>query len=250
MRVLRAAVLTIALAIVAAPASTQGVREQLGGGSGGVPMRVQPKPEVACKRFETALEMRNVGDWSALDIVRDEAQGSIETAEAALRRLGGSRLVMEVDAAALRKDLVQQGRDDVRRAVRDARLGAPGGVTIRGDTIEFRPRDGVDPAKVLEAFATLTSGPLPLLASPNIADQLAAKGAVTFVVPDQAFEEQWHRARQNAVLHLERRLRFLLPEPPLVRALDDGRIVVIAPGLRDPDGFLNIQQSWAKLTLR
>jgi preprotein translocase subunit SecD len=250
MNLLSAAVLTIALAMAAGSAGAQSVLGQLGGGPRGGPVPQQTKPEVVCNRFDTALEMHNAGDWSALDIVRDETQGSVEAAEAALQRLGGSRLVLQVDAAQLRKDLIEQGREDVRRVVRNARLGSPGGVFIRGEAIEFRLRDGVDPAKAAEAFAALTSGPLPPLASQNIAHQLAGNGVVTFVVPDHAVEERKVRGLQNAIYHLERRLRFYLPEPPLVRSLDDGRIVVIAPGLRNPEDFHHIQRSWAKLALR
>src|SRR5687767_3266302 len=115
MNLLRAAVLTIALAMAAGSAGAQSVLDQLGGGPRGGPVLQQPKPEAACGRLETTLEMRNAGDdWSALDIVRDETQGSVEAAEAALQRLGGSRLVLQVDAARLRKDLIEQGREDVR----------------------------------------------------------------------------------------------------------------------------------------
>src|SRR5215204_5528599 len=59
---------------------------------------------------------------------------------------GGVHILLEVDTAAVRKDKVEALREDVRRVVRDNRLGAPGTVAIRGSTVEFRIREGVDQA--------------------------------------------------------------------------------------------------------
>jgi SecD/SecF fusion protein len=241
MRVLRAVLLTIVLAMVATPTWAQGVLEQL---------RERPKPEVVCKRFETALEMR---DWRVSEmrgVVMEFPSDRADLTEAALQTLGGARLVMAVDTAALRKDMVEQGREDVRRIARDQRLGSPSAVIIRGDAIEFRPRDGIDPAKTSEAFATLTSGPFAPLASPNVADQIAANGLVTFVVPDRAVKQQQHRRLQASIRFMKDRLRMLGTEAPLVRDLGDGRILVLIPGLRDPNQLLQLVPSWPKLTIR
>src|SRR5581483_4245920 len=57
---------------------------------------------------------------------------------------GGSHILLEVDTNAVRKEKIEALREDVRRVVRDNRLGSPGAVVIRGNTVEFRTRDGVD----------------------------------------------------------------------------------------------------------
>src|SRR5688572_31748852 len=57
---------------------------------------------------------------------------------------GGSHILLEVESAAVRKEKVETLRDDVRRVVRDNRLGSPAAATIRGETVEFRVREGVD----------------------------------------------------------------------------------------------------------
>ena len=134
-----AAALMIGLMMFASSAGAQGVLNQLGGWRGGSTHEAV-RPEVACKRFETTLEMRNIDAWGAFEVVPDRPPVRADLAEAALQRLGGTRLVMAADAALLRKDLVEAGRDDVRRIVRNARLGSPAAVTIDGDTIRFRPR--------------------------------------------------------------------------------------------------------------
>src|SRR5215212_2474823 len=57
---------------------------------------------------------------------------------------GGSHLLLEVDSNAVRKEKLETLRDDVRRVLREARVGSPAAVTIRGTAVEFRIREGVD----------------------------------------------------------------------------------------------------------
>jgi preprotein translocase subunit SecD len=250
MELLRATVLAIALTMTATSAGAQNVLEQLGGGGPVAPMREQPRVEVACKRFETTLEMRNAHPRDFYSAVPDLPPERADLAEAALQRLGGVRLVIAVDIAAVRRDLVEQGREDIRRVVRDNRLGLPSAVTIRGDVIQFRLRDGVDPAKALEAFAKLTSGPFASLASPNIAGEITANTAATFSIPDQAVEERRRRGEQASIRSVKSRLSLMAVEATLVHDLGDGRILVVIPGLRDPDDLLHIMRSRARLDFR
>src|ERR1700681_2384983 len=58
---------------------------------------------------------------------------------------GGSHILLEVDSNAVRKEKVETLRDDVRRVVRENRLGSPATVVIRGGSVEFRALEGVDP---------------------------------------------------------------------------------------------------------
>src|ERR1700740_2953726 len=51
---------------------------------------------------------------------------------------GGSHILLEVDTDAVRKEKIELLRDDVRRVVRENRLGSPAPVTIRGNSVEFR----------------------------------------------------------------------------------------------------------------
>src|SRR3954454_23883902 len=50
---------------------------------------------------------------------------------------GGSHLLLEIDSNAVKKDKLDQGRDDVRRALRDARISYPG-LNVRNDAVEVR----------------------------------------------------------------------------------------------------------------
>ena len=69
---------------------------------------------------------------------------------------GGSHILLEVNSNAVRKEKVETLRDDVRRVVRENRLGSPAAAVIRGDSVEFRPRQGVDPALALSKLRELS----------------------------------------------------------------------------------------------
>src|ERR1700682_2255668 len=60
---------------------------------------------------------------------------------------GGSHILLEVDSNAVRKEKLEALRDDVRSALRDARVGYTG-LVVRGTSVEVRLRDNasVEPA--------------------------------------------------------------------------------------------------------
>src|SRR5260370_29033844 len=51
---------------------------------------------------------------------------------------GGSSLLLEVDSNYVKKEKLDQIRDDARRVLRDARIGFTGGIAVRGDSVEAR----------------------------------------------------------------------------------------------------------------
>src|ERR1041384_3470996 len=67
---------------------------------------------------------------------------------------GGVSILLEVDAAGVRKDKVATLREDVLRVARDNRLG--GATQPRGHTVEFRVRQGVDPQLALQKMRELS----------------------------------------------------------------------------------------------
>src|SRR5438105_15615480 len=54
---------------------------------------------------------------------------------------GGSHILLEVDANDVRRQKVEALRDDVRRVLRDARVGITGQPVIRGNTVEVHIRE-------------------------------------------------------------------------------------------------------------
>src|SRR5919197_1376092 len=69
---------------------------------------------------------------------------------------GGSHILLEVDSNFVRKEKVEALRDEVRRVVRENRLGNPAAVTVRGNTVEVRIREGVDPQLALSKLRELS----------------------------------------------------------------------------------------------
>src|SRR5476651_2331433 len=57
---------------------------------------------------------------------------------------GGSHILLEVDTKTVRKDMLETLRDDVRRVLRDARIGYTG-LVVRGNSVEVRIREGASP---------------------------------------------------------------------------------------------------------
>ena len=56
---------------------------------------------------------------------------------------GGSHILLEVDTAAVRREQSQALLDDVRRVLREARVGYTG-LAVRGNSVELRLREGTD----------------------------------------------------------------------------------------------------------
>src|ERR1700682_5231227 len=54
--------------------------------------------------------------------------------------LGGSHILLEVDSNSVKKDKLDQVRDDVRRTLRDAKIGYIG-LAAKADSVEVRVKD-------------------------------------------------------------------------------------------------------------
>src|ERR1700756_2619748 len=67
---------------------------------------------------------------------------------------GGSHILLEVDTNAVRKEKLESLRDDVRRVLRDARVGYTG-LVVRGNSVEVRIREGANSSQALDKLRTL-----------------------------------------------------------------------------------------------
>src|SRR5262245_51513027 len=54
---------------------------------------------------------------------------------------GGSHILLQVDANDVRRQKLQALQDDVRKTLRDARIGLAGAPVIRGNSVEVRIRE-------------------------------------------------------------------------------------------------------------
>ncbi|MBV9114198.1 MAG: protein translocase subunit SecD, partial [Hyphomicrobiales bacterium] len=69
---------------------------------------------------------------------------------------GGSHVLLQVDAAAVAKGQINQLRDDVRRVLRDQKVGLQGGITVTAKGVEIRIPDAAERAKLMPALSELS----------------------------------------------------------------------------------------------
>jgi preprotein translocase subunit SecD len=150
---------------------------------------------------------------------------------------GGSHILLEVDANAVRKEKVESLREDVRRVVRENRLGSPGAVVIRGSTVEFRVREGADRTLALQKLRDLSQplGGLLSTTGQRTVDVVDAGNGVYRLTPTQpALVERVRQSVEQSIQIVERRVNELGTVEPTIQRQGVDRILVQVPGLQDP----------------
>jgi preprotein translocase subunit SecD len=166
---------------------------------------------------------------------------------------GGVHILLEVDTASVRKEKVESLRDDVRRVVRDNRLGSPASAVIRGETVEFRIREGVDQQLALTKLRELAQplGGILSTTGQRTVEVVDAGGGVIRLTPTEpAILERIRQAVEQSMQILERRLNELGTVEPTIQRQGADRILVQVPGLGDPQQILDILKKTAKLAFR
>ena len=104
---------------------------------------------------------------------------------------GGSHILLEVDANSVRKDKLDQVRDDVRRTLRDARIGYTG-LGVKGDNVEVRVKEqdlSTALAKLRELSQPL-GGVLGSTGQRSVEVSDAGNGLIRLSVPQAAITER------------------------------------------------------------
>jgi preprotein translocase subunit SecD len=164
---------------------------------------------------------------------------------------GGSHLLLEVDASAVRKEQLQSIADDVLRVLRRARIPFTGRA-IRGNGVEVhitRDSDGDAALAKLRELSQPMSGILGTTGQRNI-DVTNNGGLITLAPTEPAITERVRQAVDQSIQIIERRVNELgLVEPTIQREGVD-RILVQVPGLQDPSRLKEILGKTAKLDFR
>jgi preprotein translocase subunit SecD len=166
---------------------------------------------------------------------------------------GGSHILLEVDSASVRKEKLETLRDDVRRVVRDNRLGSPAAVTIRGSSVEFRVREGVDFQQALSKLRELSQplGGLLSATGQRSVDVVDVGGGVIQLTPTQpAIVERIRQSVEQSIQIVNRRVNELGTVEPSIQREGVDRILVQVPGLQDPSRLKELLGKTAKLTFR
>jgi preprotein translocase subunit SecD len=164
---------------------------------------------------------------------------------------GGSHLLLEVDANAVRKERLQGINDEVLRVLRQARVPFTGRA-IHGNSVEVRITRDSDVEAALSKLRELSQPLSGILGSSgqrsiNITDN---GGLITLTPSDTAVTERVRQAVDQSIQIIERRVNELgLVEPTIQREGID-RILVQVPGLQDPSRLKEILGKTAKLDFR
>ena len=133
---------------------------------------------------------------------------------------GGSHILLEVDTNAVRREKLQNLREDVARVVRENRLGAAASAAIRGNSVEFRIRDGADPQLALTKFRELSQllgGILGTSGQRTVDVVDTGNGLFRFTPTEPALIERIRQAVDQSIQIVERRVNELGTVEPSIQ---------------------------------
>jgi protein-export membrane protein SecD len=165
---------------------------------------------------------------------------------------GGSYLLLEVDSNYVKKEKLDQIRDDARRALRDAKIGYTG-LAIRNDAVEVRISRDTDQQTAVTKLRELSQPLGGLLGSSGqrsleVSD--AGGGVIRLTVPQAAITERIRQTIEQSIQIVERRVNQLGTVEPVIQRQGTDRILVQVPGLQDPTRLKELLGRTAKMEFR
>jgi protein-export membrane protein SecD len=171
---------------------------------------------------------------------------------------GGSQMLLEVDRGAVQKERAETLRDDIRRVLREARIGYTGLVaTERGAQVRLREPGDTQAAltKIRELSQPLSGGGLlgaptgaPATGDLEISD--AGGGLITVSLTNAGLEQRIRAAVDQSIEIVRRRVDELGTTEPNIQRQGADRILVQVPGLQDPSRLKDLLGQTAKLSFR
>jgi preprotein translocase subunit SecD len=165
---------------------------------------------------------------------------------------GGSHILLEVDTKAVRKEMLETLRDDMRRVLREARIGYTG-LVVRGNSAEVRIREGANADQALEKLRALSlplGGILSATGQRSLDVASEAGGLIRLTLSEPAIVERVRQSVDQSIQIIERRVNELGTVEPLIQREGTDRILVQVPGLQDPTRLKQLLGKTAKLDFR
>ena len=165
---------------------------------------------------------------------------------------GGSYLLLEVDSNYVKKEKLDQIRDDARRVLREAKIVYTG-LSVRNDAVEVRITKDTDQQTALSKLRDL-SQPLGGLLGSNgqrsleVAD--AGNGTIRLTVPQAAITDRIRQTIEQSIQIVEKRVNELGTVEPVIQRQGTDRILVQVPGLQDPTRLKQLLGKTAKMEFR
>jgi preprotein translocase subunit SecD len=165
---------------------------------------------------------------------------------------GGSYLLLEVDSNYVKKEKLDQVRDDVRRNLREAKIGYTG-LALRNDAVEVRVSKDTEVQAAYDKLKEL-SQPLGGLVGSSGQRSLevtnAGGGVIRLTVPQAAITERIRQTIEQSIQIVERRVNQLGTVEPVIQRQGTDRILVQVPGLQDPTRLKELLGRTAKMEFR
>jgi preprotein translocase subunit SecD len=165
---------------------------------------------------------------------------------------GGAHLLFEVDAASIKKDRLEQIRQDTLRALRDVKIQFTG-LGVRGDNVEVRITKDTDIPAALTKLRE-QSQPLGGLLGSNGQRSLDVSdiggNVIRLSVPPAAVADRVRQAVEQSIQIVEKRVNELGTVEPLIQRQGADRILVQVPGLQDTTRVKALVGQTAKMDFR
>lgn len=165
---------------------------------------------------------------------------------------GGSHILLEVDAQAMRRSRLENLRDEVRNALREENVGYTG-LGVAGESVQVRTRDPADTQRAVERLRQLAQ-PITntvLGATGNLdLDISESNGLITLSPTEAGLRNRVSAAVDQSIEIVRRRVDELGTTEPNIQRQGQDRILVQVPGLQDPQRLKDLLGQTAQLTFR
>ncbi len=164
---------------------------------------------------------------------------------------GGSHLLLEVELDAVIRERLEVRIDDVRGALRGARIGYTGlGVSGKAITVRIRK-----PEQLTEALALLEAMAVPMAPSmlggssgKDIEISQIGNDKLSLKFTDAAIADRRRKAVEQSIEIVRRRIDETGTREPTIQRQGDDRILIQLPGVDDPDRIKRLLGKTAKMT--
>jgi preprotein translocase subunit SecD len=165
---------------------------------------------------------------------------------------GGSHILLEVDSRAIQRERLETLRDDVRRVMRDARIGYTN-LAIQGLSVQLRIREASDLPESLRRLRELSAPVGGLFGGSNTRNVEvieAGDNVIRLTVTEAGLNDRVRQAVNQSIEIIRRRVDELGTVEPSIQRQGVDRVLVQVPGLDDPARLKQLLGRTAKLTFR
>ena len=166
---------------------------------------------------------------------------------------GGSYLLLQVETEGLKKERLQTQVNDVRGALRDAKILYTG-LGVNGDKVTVRITNADDVDKATKAIQALASNVSGSILSGNVGQKdikvTVTNNLITVETTDAAVQARAESAIQQSMEIVRRRVDAMGTTEPVIQQQGTDRILVQVPGLSDPQRLIKVLGQTAKMDFR